>query len=149
MLGSRRLEGNRASLAGQVQRGQRLLDEGAQAAHEPMHVVLQHAAHEHQTGRAVLRGANALALDAVLAGPCPLGLIINQDQSSRESVVARRRALKTATFQGLLPARGPNRGAPPYHSGGFSPVSTAWKTGFPSGALPMIGDFSLLPASNH
>jgi hypothetical protein len=42
MLGSRRLEGNRASLAGQVQRGQRLLDEGAQAAHEPMHVVLQH-----------------------------------------------------------------------------------------------------------
>ena len=56
----------------QIQRDQRRLDEAVEPAHEPVHVlgshavvVLQHAAHEHEPGRAPLRGADPPALEVL------------------------------------------------------------------------------------
>src|SRR5258707_12894798 len=59
-------------VARQIERDQRRLDEAVEPAHEPVHVlrldaviVLQHAAHEHEAGRAPLRRADAFTLEVL------------------------------------------------------------------------------------
>src|SRR5262249_10226865 len=59
----------------EIERDERRLDERVEPAHEPVHVLgfdavvmLQEAAHEAEPGRAVLRGADALALELLRRG---------------------------------------------------------------------------------
>jgi hypothetical protein len=69
---------------GQVERDQWRLDKSIEAAHEPMHVlrlhaviVLQHAAHEHEAGRAPLRSADAFALQILRRVDARAGAHVN------------------------------------------------------------------------